>query len=103
MNFEEILKTPGFPVDEEAAENMRVILDCLESDYVKPGVSRIEGIRPIYDSKTVVIEYRTCFLSGDPQHDGKYLANLFRIPDAISIHPSADGDVIIRFSSVVWK
>ena len=103
MSLDEILTEPGFPVDEDAANGLRVILECLENDYSKPGVSEVKEMIPDYERKCVTVILETCYLSGTQQHDGAYLANLFRIPDAVGIFPTKEGNARLLFSSVVWK
>lgn len=104
MSLDEILAEPGFTVDEEAAEGLRVILDCIESDYVESGVGEIKDIVPGYENKCVTVIFKTCYLSGTEQHDGEYFANLMRIADAVGIrYDASDGFAWITFTCSVWK
>ena len=103
MNFDDILSVPGFPVDDEAVNNLNVIMFCLASDFMKENVGEIEQIVPDYERKCITVVFKIDYLTNEPDHDGSYLADLFRIADAVGIHPAEDGSIRVSFSVVVWK
>lgn len=103
MNLDEILSAPGFTVDEQGADNLRCILECLEADFVSSGGGEIDMIVPDHDTKCVTIIFVTNYLASEPRHNGGYLANLFRVADAVGIYPARGGRVRVLFSCTAWE
>ena len=103
MEFDDILSAPGFTVDQGAADGLRIVLRCLISDFSDDRYGGVEQIVPDYENKCVSIVYKTFALMSDQDHAGSYLADLFRIVDAVAIFPAEEGIVRISFTSVVWN
>lgn len=104
MNLDLILKDiPGKFLNESRAYGVRTLVDCLESDFTT-AQSHIENVVPDYDRGCVSVIFDTPYITSAPDNR-KYLADLFRIADAVAFDVTGDGDdmiVSIIFTVKVW-
>lgn len=105
MNIDKFLKDiPGKTMDAERVDWLKTIVKCLESDFTT-ALSHIGEIVPDYDRGCISVIFDTPYITSVPGKQ-EYLANLFRLADAVAFSITGSGDNMVGsiiFTVMIWE